>query len=280
MNDVSVTASARRAALDALLQPDPQRKAALALALRAALGDGRLHIDPAEQVAQPTAALPGRPARPELIAAQRLLRRNPHDRKGHVALIHALAHIEFNAINLALDAVWRFAGLPAEFYGDWLRVAAEEAEHFTLLRQHLLSLGADYGDIPAHDGLWEMAEKTAGDVLARMALVPRTLEARGLDVNPAIRAKLAAVGDARGAAILDRILADEIGHVAIGNRWYRWACAQHGRDALTAGDELGAAYGAPRLKAPFNRQARLRAGFSAAELDALERSAAAATAML
>jgi len=271
MKDLPTAPSARRAALDALLQPDPQRKAALALALLAALGDGRVHIDPAEHVEPPAAPLPGRPARPELIAAQRLPRRNPRDRLGHAALIHAIAHIEFNAINLALDAVWRFRGLPAAFYEDWLRVAAEEAEHFTLLRQHLLSLGADYGDFPAHNGLWEMAEKTAGDVLARMALVPRTLEARGLDVNPAIRAKLAAAGDARGAAILDRILADEIGHVAIGNRWYHWACAQHGRDPLTAADELAAAYGAPRLKAPFNRQARLRAGFSAAELDALER---------
>lgn len=264
--------SARAVALAALIEPDPLRKARLASTLRADLDAGRASIDPAADV-QPAAgiALPGRPERPELIPAQQMPRRNPRDPRGHAALLHSIAHIEFNAINLALDAVWRFPHLPEDFYRDWIRVAAEEAEHFSLLREHLQGIGAEYGDFPAHNGLWDMAEKTRADLLARMALVPRTLEARGLDVNPSIRAKLAAAGDQRGAEILDRILADEIGHVAIGNRWYHWACARAGRPPITAYDELAAAFGAPRIKPPFNRDARLKAGFSAEEMDWLER---------
>ena len=267
------SSSARQATLAALIEPDPARKVALALALRDDLRQGRVGIDPTTCVqTPPNAVLPGRPEKPELIPAQQMPRRNPRDPKGHAALLHSIAHIEFNAINLALDAVWRFQNLPEDFYRDWIRVAAEEAEHFTLLRNHLRSIGAEYGDFPAHNGLWDMAEKTAGNVLARMALVPRTLEARGLDVNPSIRAKLAAAGDARGAEILDHILADEIGHVAIGNRWYHWACAQTGRNPLTAHDELAAAFDAPRIKPPFNRDARLQAGFSTEELAQLERA--------
>ena len=267
------SSSARQAALAALIEPDPACKVTLALTLRDDLLRGHVSIDPPTRVqTPPNAALPGRPQRPELIPAQQMPRRNPRDPKGHAALLHAIAHIEFNAINLALDAVWRFEDLPIDFYRDWIRVAAEEAEHFTLLRNHLRSIGAEYGDFPAHNGLWDMTEKTAGDLLARMALVPRTLEARGLDVNPSIRAKLAAAGDERGAEILDRILTDEIGHVAIGNRWYHWACAQTGRNPLTAHDELAAAFGAPRIKPPFNRDARLQAGFSAEELAILEQA--------
>ncbi|MGC8808178.1 MAG: ferritin-like domain-containing protein [Thiomonas sp.] len=264
--------SARAVALAALIEPDPLRKVRLALTLRADLDAGRASIDPAADV-QPAAgiALPGRPERPELIPAQQMPRRNPRDPRGHAALLHSIAHIEFNAINLALDAVWRFPHLPEDFYRDWIRVAAEEAEHFSLLRAHLQGIGAEYGDFPAHNGLWDMAEKTRADLLARMALVPRTLEARGLDVNPSIRAKLAAAGDQRGAEILDRILADEIGHVAIGNRWYHWACVRAGRPPITAYDELAATFGAPRIKPPFNRDARLKAGFSAEEMDWLER---------
>lgn len=263
---------ARAQALAALIEPDPSAKVELALALREDLRTGRALIDPGRTLRpERHTALPGRPARPELIAAQQMPRRNPRDPQGHAALLHAIAHIEFNAINLALDAVWRFSGLPEDFYRDWIGVAAEEAEHFSLLRAHLHDQGGAYGDFPAHNGLWDMAEKTASDLLARMALVPRTLEARGLDVNPSIRAKLAAVGDARGAEILDRILADEIGHVTIGNRWYHWACARAGLNPLTAHDDLAEQYGAPRSKPPFNREARLQAGFSAAELEWMSR---------
>ena len=265
------TRCARGGALAALTEPDPTRKVALALALRDALQTGRLALDPSGVLQSlPSSALPGRPSRPELMPAQQMPRRNASHPLGRATLLHAITHIEFNAINLALDTAWRFAHLPQDYYRDWLGVAAEEAEHFTLLRQHLRSIGHDYGDFAAHNGLWDMAEKTAFDLLARMALVPRTLEARGLDVNPGIRAKLAAAGDQRGAAILDRILADEIGHVAIGNRWYHWACERANVDPITAHDELAARFGAPRMKPPFNREARLEAGFTLAELDRLE----------
>lgn len=188
---------------------------------------------------------------------------------GRAALIHALAHIEFNAINLALDAVWRFPGLPANFYADWMRVASEEALHFSLLSTHLQTLGYRYGDFSAHNSLWEMAEKTSGDVLARMALVPRTLEARGLDATPSVRAKLSQVGDDKAAAILDIILRDEIGHVAIGNYWFAWLCQQQQLEPLAVYRELARRYQAPALKGPFNREARKAAGFSEEELAAL-----------
>ena len=217
------------------------------------------------------AGLPGRPATPALVPPSQVKQRSVQSAEGRAALLHALAHIEFNAVNLALDAVWRYAGMPDAFYRDWLRVAREEAYHFELLNTHLGGLGHAYGDFPAHNGLWEMAEKTRGDLLARLALVPRTLEARGLDASPLIRDKLAGAGDTQGAAILDIILRDEIGHVAIGNRWYRHLCAERGLDPLACYAELAERYGAPRLRGPFNLAARRQAGFDQAELDALQR---------
>jgi len=185
-------------------------------------------------------------------------------------LLHAVAHIEFNAINLALDAAWRFAGMPRQFYFDWLRVASEEALHFGLLREHLRALGHDYGDFDAHDGLWAMAERTAGDIVARMALVPRTLEARGLDATPPMQARFARAGDARAVEILGIILRDEVGHVAIGNHWYRWLCARDGIDAEAHYPGLVRRYAAPRLRPPFNIEARRAAGFTEAELAQLD----------
>ncbi len=184
-------------------------------------------------------------------------------------MIHALAHIEFNAINLALDAIWRFAAMPEAFYADWLKVAAEEALHFSLLADHLVVLGYAYGEFPAHNSLWDMAEKTASDVLARIALVPRTMEARGLDASPPVRAKLAQAGDLAAAAILDIILRDEIGHVATGNHWFAWLCATRGLDPLSTYAGLARQYQAPALRGPFNIAARKAAGFSEAELLAL-----------
>jgi uncharacterized ferritin-like protein (DUF455 family) len=213
---------------------------------------------------------PGRPQHPELLPPDRMPRRQLNGRENHAALIHALAHIEFNAINLALDAVQRYPTLPREFHGDWLRVAAEEADHFSLLRDHLRTLGKDYGDFPAHDGLWEMAMKTAADPLARMALVPRLLEARGLDVTPDIQRKLKGYGDPAGVAILDIILRDEIGHVAAGNRWFRHLCQERGLEPESAFLELLATPGVPRPRGPFNASARLAAGFSAQELERLQ----------
>jgi uncharacterized ferritin-like protein (DUF455 family) len=190
--------------------------------------------------------------------------------EGHAGLLHAVCHIEKNAVDLALDVIWRFAGMPQGFYLDWWQVAQEEALHYTLLRDHLRSLGFDYGDFPAHTGLWDMAERTCHDVLARVALVPRTLEARGLDASPAVKTKLVSIGDHRAGEILDIILRDEIGHVAVGNRWYAWLCAQRGLDPVATYPELTQRYQAPRLKGPFNLAARAAAGFTAQELQQLQ----------
>lgn len=210
--------------------------------------------------------LPGRPARPEWVPHQQVPQRPVGTPEGRAALIHALAHIEFNAINLAADICWRFPGMPDEFYRGWLGVAQEEAQHFSLLRAHLRSLGHDYGDFPAHGALWEMAERTQHSLLARVALVPRTLEARGLDASPAVKAKLVAVGDQRAGEILDIILRDEVGHVALGNRWYAWLCQRDGLDPVHTYRELARTHRAPKLRGPFNLSARRAAGFTEAEL--------------
>lgn len=209
---------------------------------------------------------PGRPDRPALVPPQRVPRRRTDTVPGRAALVHALAHIEFNAINLALDAAHRFAGLPRAYYEDWLRVAEEEARHFDLLRVHLEGLGHAYGDFPAHGGLWDMALKTAHDPLWRMALVPRVLEARGLDATPLIVDKLRPVGDTRLIDILAVIERDEIGHVAIGSRWYEWLCAQRGLEPVATFRQLLRDCDAPPLRPPFNLPARRRAGFSEPEL--------------
>ena len=268
----------RAQALAALCCPDIERKRELASALHAAAA--QLPLDAAALLTPPTAsALPGRPDRPRLVMPKQVAQRSPFTLEGRAALIHAICHIEFNAINLALDAVWRFAGMPREFYLDWLRVAAEEAYHFGLLRDHLRAMPPredgqhwDYGDFDGHDGLWLMCERTAHDVTARMALVPRTLEARGLDATPQIQTKLRRIGtpDALAAvALLDIILRDEVGHVEIGNRWYRWLCAGQGLDPVTLYGELVQRHQAPPLRPPFNQEARLRAGFSQQEIDYL-----------
>jgi len=258
----------RPCALEVLQLTDPGTKAERARALLDDARAGRLRLDRTAVLARPE-GLPGRPALPRLVPADQVPKRSPFTLAGRAALLHAICHIEFNAINLALDAVWRFAGLPEAFYLDWLQVAGEEALHFSLLREHLRTLGHDYGDFDAHDGLWQMTEATADDIVARMALVPRTLEARGLDATPPIQAKLKRAGDERAVAILDTILRDEIGHVAIGNRWYRWLCTRDGLDAERLYPQLVARYAAPRLRAPFNLAARRAAGFSDEELAAL-----------
>lgn len=251
---------------------DPYAKAEQAKALWADWQAGRL--DTPGESAAPSLS-PGRPAQPTLVAPSQLVSRRLGAPGGRAALVHAIAHIEFNAINLALDAVCRFPAMPRDYMADWLRVAAEEAHHFGLLAAHLRTLGYAYGDFPAHNGLWEMAEKTAGDVLARMALVPRLLEARGLDVTPGIQARLLAAGDKEAVAILDIIFRDEVGHVAVGNRWFRWLCAERGLDPLIAFRDLLRTFNAPRQAGELNVEARLRAGFEPAELEALRDYAAA-----
>ena len=260
----------RQQALKALLASDPQQKVLLTQSLRTHAAT--FFIASQLQLTAP-AGLPGCPARPELRSHLDVPKRSPFTQQGLAALLHAVTHIEFNAINLALDALWRFEGMPQAYYLDWLQVAAEEAHHFSLLRKHLQTLGYDYGDFPAHTGLWDMTEKTTGDVLARMALVPRTLEARGLDATPPMQAKLRKVGtpDALAAvAILDIILRDEIGHVAIGNHWYRHLCRERELDPVATYAVLAKQYGAPHLKGPLNLDARRAAGFDEAELALLD----------
>jgi uncharacterized ferritin-like protein (DUF455 family) len=213
-----------------------------------------------------TVALPGRGERPQLVSPHQVPQRSLATREGRGALVHALAHIELNAVNLALDIVWRFDGLPEVFYRDWIGVAVEEAMHFELLSAHLNTLGFSYGDFAAHNGLWDMAEKTRDDVLARLALAARVLEARGLDVSPLLRDRFAAAGDAAAAAILQRILDDEIGHVAIGTHWFRALCALRGLNPLEHQQALALRYDAPKPKGPFNLDARRAAGFTDDEL--------------
>jgi uncharacterized ferritin-like protein (DUF455 family) len=248
----------------ALRTPEPDAKCAAVHALRSDWLAQRLDLDRRTEVA-PIGA-PGRPARPLLVSPLEVGRRSVRTVEGRAALIHALAHIEFNAMNLGLDALYRFRDMPVAYYDDWVTVSCEEAHHFALLRDHLRALGYDYGDFSAHDGLWEMAVKTAHDALTRMALVPRVLEARGLDASPALIRKLDGVGDRRAVEILEIILRDEIGHVRVGNRWYAYLCAQRGLDPLATFRGLLAEYGCPRLRPPLNLEARGRAGFSADEL--------------
>ncbi|MES2148541.1 MAG: ferritin-like domain-containing protein [Pseudomonadota bacterium] len=258
----------RACALQCLLERDPHTKVGAVAAMAAASLAGSCGLDMAAAL-HASAAIPGRPDRPELVVPRLVGRRSMVTVEGRAMLIHALAHIEFNAMNLALDAVWRFPGMPAQYYTDWLRVAQEEASHFTMLVAHLQVLGHAYGDFAAHASLWEMVEKTCDDVMARMALVPRTLEARGLDAIPPLRAKLAQAGDLEAAQILDIILRDEIGHVEIGNRWYGYLCRQRGLEPRATYAELAVRYAAPQLRGPFNLDARRLAGFTEEELNAL-----------
>jgi uncharacterized ferritin-like protein (DUF455 family) len=217
---------------------------------------------------------PGRPPRPALVATRALAQRGLGSPAGRAALVHAVAHIEFNAINLAWDAVWRFRGMPAAFYADWVGVAADEARHFAMLSARLGEFGHVYGDFDAHDGLWDMAVRTADACLARMALVPRVLEARGLDVTPGMIVRLRSVGDDATARILEVILAEEVAHVAAGSRWFAWCCEREGLAPESEFRRLIDLHMRGSLRGPFNRDARLRAGFSVAELRSLDEIAA------
>lgn len=211
------------------------------------------------------------PGRPQLRQPRDMPRRNLASPEGVAAFFHAIAHVEFSAIYLAWDIVYRFRGLPKTFYGDWLKVADEEAKHFEMLRNHLQVLGLDYGDLTAHSGLWEHAVDTEGDLLARLAMVPRCMEARGLDVTPGLIEKFKQMKDDQGVALLTRILTDEIGHVERGSYWFKQVCAQQNREPEAAYRQLiGQYYKGGKPKGPFNREMRIIAGFSNAELDWLE----------
>lgn len=247
-----------------LAECDAEAKAARTRAAADLWRSGRL--SPSSRELPLPIGAPGRPPRPPLVSPRDLPRRGFHSVDGRAALIHAVAHIEFNAINLAWDAVYRFRDLPRDYYDDWVRVADEEAYHYTLLRERLRRLGYDYGDFPAHNGLWEMAEETAHDVLVRMALVPRVLEARGLDVTPTMMERLRAAGDEETVSVLEIILRDEIGHVAIGTRWFRHCCAERELDPQATFQALIRRHLKGRIKGPFHHAARKQAGFSEEEM--------------
>ncbi len=252
----------------AILCPDPAAKCAAARQIHAVWRAGELSRDPVT----PILAIddPGRPARPELVDPRRLERRSGATPEGRIRLLHAFAHIEFNAINIALDAVYRFRHLPRRYIGDWLGVARDEAKHFLLLADELERRGSRYGDFSAHGGLWDMVCRTRGSALERMALVPRVLEARGLDVTPGMIAKFRQAGDFAAVEILEIIYRDEIGHVRVGSHWFRHLCDQRGADPETTFRDLVATFLDGKLRGPFNWPARLAAGFAAAELKALE----------
>jgi uncharacterized ferritin-like protein (DUF455 family) len=261
--------SVHAAAFAALMTRDPAAKVSATATLVEGWRAGRLACGGVSGRPIPV-PVPGRPERPVLVAPRELAQRPLGTPEGRVALVHAVAHIEFNAINLALDAVYRWPELPRAFHDDWLGVAADEARHFTMLAGRLEELGAGYGDLSAHNGLWEMALRTADDPIARMALVPRVLEARGLDVTPGMIERLRRAGDDRTAGLLETILAEEVAHVAAGTRWFHWLCERGGVDPEVRFIELVAGAAAGSVRGPFNRPARLRAGFTDAEMARLE----------
>ncbi len=262
---VTMTASLFAAARSCLDAASPDDKVAATFAMAKAFGRGDYSTTDDAPPPEPI-GMPGRPVKPALVHPRELSKRGLGTHEGRAAFIHAIAHIEFNAIDLAWDAVYRFRGLPAAYYADWVGVANDEARHFVMLRERLQQFGHDYGDFDAHNGLWEMAGKTAHDGLARMALVPRVLEARGLDVTPAMIVKLRALGDDATADILEIILGEEVAHVAAGSRWYRWYCTRAGIEPLAKFRELLVQYAGAALQAPFNHEARRAAGFDQDEL--------------
>ena len=253
------------AALQVLRLRDPADKVRATADTAARWRAGKLSLGsdtPAEAL-----PVPGRTDKPELVAPRALAQRGLGTHEGRSAFLHAVAHIEFNAINLGWDAVYRFRDLPRAFYDDWVSVADDEARHFTLLQARLREFGHDYGDFPAHNGLWDMACLTAHDCLVRMALVPRVLEARGLDVTPAMIDKLRHHGDHASVAALQVILDEEIGHVAAGSRWFLWCCQQRHLDPATTFRQLLAEHAPNAVRPPFNLEARRQAGFDSEEID-------------
>ncbi|MGD8569364.1 MAG: ferritin-like domain-containing protein [Gammaproteobacteria bacterium] len=215
-------------------------------------------------------AVPGRPDKPRLVDPRKLPRRGFNTDQGRAALLHAITHIEFNAINLALDAVYRFRDLPEAYYHDWLSVADEEAQHFALLSGRLQLLGYQYGDFDAHNGLWEMAVRTSHDVLIRMALVPRVMEARGLDVTPGMMQRFESIGDRESVDVLDVIMKDEVGHVQIGTRWFHYCCDERSLPREQTYIDLMKQYAQGRVKPPLHKEARKAAGFTEQELKYIE----------
>jgi len=251
-------AAAARAVLCA---PEPRAKVAYSQSAAAHWRAGKL-LPPNPAIVMPDR--PARPKRPHMMAPRLMPRRRSGGVGGRIALLHAVAHIELNAIDLAWDLIGRFAAQnwPAAFYDDWVRIADDEARHFTMLEARLSELGAGYGDLPAHDGLWEAAMTTAHDPLARLAVVPMVLEARGLDVTPAMIARLRRAGDDVSAALLKTILREEIAHVAAGRRWFGHLCRLRGVAENETWRALVAAHYHGVPKPPFNEAARRAAGMA------------------
>lgn len=260
----------REAALAILALTEPTAKVSQVFKLFDEYQRGHICLNRTQTPATQNYCLPGRPEKPRLVPPLNVPRRKMDTIEGRASLLHSLAHIEFNAINLALDAIWRFPDMPKQYYEDWLKVSKEEAYHFTLVNGYLQSHGFSYGDFDAHNSLWEMVERTVDSVIARMALVPRTMEARGLDAVPAIRDRFKQVKDVAAVEILEIILRDEIGHVAIGNHWFNFLCTKNHVSPIAMYRELARHYQAPKLRGPFNLAARRQAGFTDEELGLLE----------
>lgn len=254
-------------ARDCLCERSPEVKLQLAGRLREDWEQGRLHIAAMEL---PDVREAGHPGLPELVHPRQLKRRSLASPEGRLALIHAVTHIEFNAINLACDHLLRFQDMPRDYYRDWIQVVAEEAEHFRLLRDRLRAADCDYGAFPAHNGLWDMAIRSAHDPLVRMALVPRMLEARGLDVTPAMIERFKAAGDRETVTVLSLILQEEVGHVAMGSRWFSYLCRERGLDPEATYFDLLENFLEGRMRCPLHWEARRQAGFSERELTRLE----------
>ncbi len=265
-----MTLSIHELAHQCLMERDPVQKVMATQSLFAQVkAEGLINRKP--KIAEPVQIqIPGRPDKPELVSPRLVKNRKLSTPEGRAGLVHAVAHIEFNAINLALDAVYRFREMPDQYYHDWLLVAAEESKHFSLLKKRLENMDCQYGDMPAHNGLWEMSVRTDHDVLTRMALVPRVLEARGLDVTPGLIKKLQQVGDTETIEILEIILSEEIGHVAIGSHWFHYCCMQNNVEPDATFLKLLEEYMGGGLRGPLHTEARRQAGFSDSELEELE----------
>ncbi|WP_105436530.1 ferritin-like domain-containing protein [Neorhizobium tomejilense] len=259
--EFSIT-SLRSGATAAILSADLDIKTRLAQETATRWFERRLSLR--SPLDPPLPERPGRPAKPELVPPKAVGKRSLHTVNGRIATLHAIAHIELNAVDLALDIVARFATepVPNSFFDGWMQVAFEEAKHFRMVRARLNDMGADYGDMPAHDGLWQAAHSTRNDLTARLAVVPLILEARGLDVTPSLQAKMRETGDLESAAVLDVIYNDEKGHVAIGAKWFRFLCARERKDPAATFQQLVRANFRGSLKAPFNDIARAEAGLT------------------
>ena len=254
-------------AYDCLQARDPAEKVQLTENCRNLWLKGALRIDHQLPIVEHCRV--GWPEKPVLVPFNQLPKRTVSSDKGHAALMHSFAHIEFNAINIAWDAVYRFVDMPDQFYDDWSRIAHEEAYHFTLINDYLKSMGFEYGSFAAHQGLWEMVEQTRHDVMVRMALVPRVLEARGLDVTPDIIQRFKHHNRHQAAEILSIIYEDEIGHVEVGSRWFNYLCEKRQLDPKQTFVSLIEQYAVDKIRQPFNEVARMKAGFSEQEMEYL-----------